>query len=146
MCHQEPKSHVATDAPQYKVGGWTRPFLLGAALVCFALAILGVFLPVLPTTPFLLLTSYFLVRSSPKLNQRLLESKFFGPILIDWQQRRGVRRAVKVTSIVMVCIAVAATVYFSRDSVTICAVVLGLAAVGIFVILRLPTIEPIDEK
>ena len=83
--------------------------LVGAAAF-FAVGVLGVFLPVLPATPFLLLTSYFLVRSSPRLNAALLRSRFFGPILKDWQVHGGVRRDVKIQAIVIVVIAVAASI------------------------------------
>jgi len=137
----ESKPCESSDAQQAEVSGWKRSLYLGGAAVCFSLGVLGVFLPLLPTTPLLLLTSYFLVRSSPALNRRLLQSKFFGPILQDWQERRGVRRDIKLKSIFTVCIAIAATIYFKRDSVVICTAVLVFAAIGIGVILRLPTIE-----
>jgi uncharacterized membrane protein YbaN (DUF454 family) len=62
-----------------------RLFFLFLVAVCFLLACVGIVIPGPPTTPFLLLTSYFLVRSFPQLNSRLLKSRFFGPILTDWQ-------------------------------------------------------------
>ncbi|NOY28703.1 MAG: DUF454 domain-containing protein [Planctomycetes bacterium] len=50
------------------------------------LGIIGIALPGLPTTPFLLLTSFFLARSWPRMHQRLLASKLFGPVLRPWKQ------------------------------------------------------------
>ena len=58
-------------------------FLLG--LVCSALGFLGVFLPLLPTTPFLLLAAYGFARSSPRLHERLRNSRSFGPYLRQWE-------------------------------------------------------------
>jgi hypothetical protein len=112
---------------------------LSVAGVFFGLGVLGAILPVLPATPFLLLTSYFLVRSSPRLNAALLRSRFFGPILIDWQVHGGVRQDVKAKSIVVVVIAVALTILLSSFSWRATLIVMLLAAVGIVVILRLPT-------
>ncbi|MCR9202358.1 MAG: YbaN family protein, partial [Planctomycetaceae bacterium] len=107
----------------------------------FVLGALGLLLPGLPTTPFLLLTSYFLVRISPQLNQKLLRSRFVGGILTDWQVKRGVRSSVKVRAVSVVVLAVSATVYFTRDRPLPACVTVLLAAVGITVILRLPGID-----
>jgi len=112
-----------------------------AALLFFVLGALGLLLPGLPTTPFLLLTSYFLVRISPKLNQKLLRSRFVGGILTDWQVKRGVRSSVKVRAVSVVTLAVSVTVYFSRERPLLAAITLLLAAVGITVIMRLPAID-----
>lgn len=105
----------------------------------FILGVAGAILPVLPATPFLLLTSYFLIRTSPRLNAMLLRSRFFGPILTDWQVNGGVRRDVKVKAIVIVLVAVALTIFLTSDSLIPALIVTVLAAVGIGVILFLPT-------
>jgi len=56
----------------------------------------------LALAPFLLLASFFLARSSPRLNDALLKSKYLGPILEDWQKRGGIRSDVKVQAIMLV--------------------------------------------
>ena len=119
--------------------GLGRVLLLFVAGVCFLLGILGVLLPGLPATPFLLLTSYFLIRSSPRLNAALLRSRFFGPILRDWQIHGGVRKDVKVKAVVMVALSVVATSILLRFSLLSIAGVFTFAAIGIVVILRLPS-------
>ena len=119
--------------------GWKKLVLLSFAGVFFGLGVLGAFLPGLPATPFLLLTSHFLVRSSPRLNAALLRSRLFGPILIDWQVRGGVRLDVKVKAIVVAAIAVMLTIFLSGYSLLPTLTVILLAAVGITVILRLPS-------
>ena len=113
-----------------------------AAGFFFLLGMLGVILPALPTTPFLLLTSYFLVRCSPKLNAALLRSRFIGPVLTDWQEKRGVRPDIKVKAIAGVVIAIAASIYFAGNSILVVTAILLLAAIGIYVIVRLPVIKP----
>ncbi len=121
------------------VHGWKKLVLLSFAGVFFGLGVLGAFLPGLPATPFLLLTSYFLVRSSPRLNAALLRSRLFGRILIDWQVHGGVRPDVKVKAIVAVVIAVMLTIFLSGYSLLPTLTVILLAAIGITVILRLPS-------
>lgn len=123
------------------VHGWKRVGFLVVAAVFFVLGVAGAILPVLPATPFLLLTSYFLVRSSPRLNRRLLKSRLLGPILVDWQVRRGVRRHIKVKAVVIVIATIALTVVLSGYSPVTTAVVIALASIGIFVIWRLPSVE-----
>lgn len=125
-----------------EVPAWKRLLFLGGAGLFFIIGVIGAVLPVLPATPFLLLTSYFLVRSSPKLNRRLLRSRYLGPILTDWQVHGGVRPDVKVQSVVFVVLTVALTSFLTGYAWLPTVVVVALAAVGIFVIFRLPSIKP----
>ena len=107
--------------------------------MCLILGAAGAVLPGLPTTPFLLLTSYFLVRSYPRLNDVLLRSKFFGPILTDWQQQRAVRSHIKIQAISVVVIVVTVSIYLSEAALWSIIAVVVPACIGIGVILRLPT-------
>ena len=115
-------------------------FLLAAALF-FVLAVVGVVLPGLPTTPFLLLTSYFLVRSSPRLNRRLLSSRMFGPLLRDWNRHRAIRPRVKTVTLIVMATVVGASLLFGNFSPPILAVILVFVAIGLTVVLRLPVIR-----
>ncbi len=78
--------------PQNQLKRWT---LISLGLVCLVLGLIGVVLPLLPTTPFVLLASACFMRSSPRLNQKLLSHPTFGPIIEDWQETRGIKRSVK---------------------------------------------------
>lgn len=64
-----------------------RWFYLSLALASLALGIVGIFLPVLPTVPFILLSAWAAARSSPRLLQWLENHPRFGPAISDW--RRG---------------------------------------------------------
>jgi uncharacterized membrane protein YbaN (DUF454 family) len=72
-----------------------RWLLLLLAAVSLALAVLGLFLPVLPTVPFVLLAAWAAARSSPRLEQALLRHPRFGPALRDWRSAGVVRRPAK---------------------------------------------------
>lgn len=128
------------------INGALRWGYLSFAGLFFLLAIAGAFLPVLPTTPFLLLTSYFLTRCSPKLNQRLLQSRLFGPILSDWQTHHGIRPQIKKRAIIIVLLMVATSCYFTQPQPLVLAAILAITAIGLSVIIRLPTIANSSEN
>lgn len=130
---QPPEPNVAPTST-----GWRRAVQLTLAGLCFVLGVIGAILPGLPTTPFLLLTSGLLLRSSPRLNAMLLRSRFFGPILHDWQVHRGVRTDVKIKAVCGVLIAIAATLYFVQPTGWTRVILLTAAPIGLAVIVKLP--------
>ena len=69
-----------------------------------ALATVGVFLPLLPTVPFLLLSAWFAVRGSDDLHQWLLNHPRFGKILRDWEEQGAMSRKSKVLSVSMIIV------------------------------------------
>lgn len=65
------------------------------ASLALGLGALGVLLPGLPTTPFLLLAAWAGARGWPELEQRLLRHEKYGPMILDWRQHRAVPRRAK---------------------------------------------------
>jgi len=82
----------------------TRAFWLGLGLVCVALGAIGVFLPLLPTTIFLIIAAYAFARSSERLHNWLLSNKVFGPLIKDWQDHGRIRRPAKVMALISMTI------------------------------------------
>ena len=71
-----------------------------------SLGLVGVFIPLLPTTPFVILAAFFFERGSPKFHNWLLQHKYLGPPLKDWQKYRRIRRKFKVLAVAMILISV----------------------------------------
>lgn len=72
-----------------------RAFWLVVAYASLGLALAGIVVPVLPTTPFALLAAYAGARGSARLHERLLAHRVLGPVIRDWQAGRAVRRRPK---------------------------------------------------
>lgn len=79
----------------------TRLVALLLAYCFLALAIIGVFLPGLPTVPFLLLTAWFAARGSERLHSWLYAHPTFGKLLTDWEQQKAISRNSKVIAVAM---------------------------------------------
>ena len=101
---------------------------------------IGVVLPGIPTTPFLILASYFFVRSSPALHRKLLQSKTFGPILQDWHRHRGLKRRVKHVAVTACTLVVGMSLAFGGLPWPARLLVGLAAAYGIWFVSRLPTV------
>ena len=84
----EPPDRTMLPAP-------VRWLLLALAVVCLALAIVGIFLPVLPTVPFVLLAAWAASLSSPRLSRWLDNHPLFGKPLNEWRRHGVVRRRAK---------------------------------------------------
>lgn len=126
------------------VHGVRRVVYVGLGLFFVGLGVLGALLPVLPTTPFLLLASYFFVRSSVRLHAWLLRSRLFGGFLRDWQRHRGVRPRVKLTALLVMATTVALSIVLGQLAWPLVVLLVGLASIGAVVVLRLPVIrEPV---
>ena len=74
--------------------------------ISLGLGVAGIFLPVLPTTPFLLLTAALWFRSSPKLYGRLMASKCLGPYIRNFREHRAIPMRIKIVSVSMLWTAI----------------------------------------
>lgn len=72
-----------------------RWLLLGFAVLCVVLGIIGIVVPGMPTTVFILMAAWAAARSSPRFHAWLLRSRVFGPMIIDWENGHRVSRRAK---------------------------------------------------
>lgn len=76
------------------------------------LGIAGAFLPVLPTTPFLLLTAACYARASTRFYNWLLNNRLFGPTVIEWRRYRSIRYRTKWTAILLMAVTLGVSIVF----------------------------------
>jgi uncharacterized membrane protein YbaN (DUF454 family) len=129
-----------------RVRGWRKAVYLMLAGAALALGLLGIVLPGLPTTPFVLLGSFFLVRSSRRLHERLLTSRLFGGVLRDWYLHRGLRPHVRARAVAVVALVMAVSLAVARPAMPVTLTIVALAACGLFVIWRLPSVRVTDGR
>lgn len=91
---------------------WIRLLLIAAGWLCVLLGVLGVFLPLLPTTPFMLLAAACFARSSRRFHDRLLANRTFGPLIHQWQRERSIPYKTKVTAIALMSGTLATSIVF----------------------------------
>jgi len=85
-----------------------RPIYLLLGLATTGLGIVGAFLPLLPTTPLLILATWFFARSSPRLERWLLDHPRFGALLRSWRDQGAIPRRAKI----LACCGIAVGVVF----------------------------------
>ena len=121
-----------------------RVLLIIVGWVSVLLGVMGIFLPVLPTTPFLLLAAACFVRTSPKFYQWLVEHPRLGKYIVYYLEGKGIPLRAKVYTIALMVITMSTTAYF----VPVTAVRILLPLVGVLValyIVRQPTLERLPE-
>ncbi len=103
-------------------------FIVGClALVC---GIIGAVLPLLPTTPFLLVATFAFARSSPRLHAWLIEHPRFGPPINDWHTQGAISRNAKIMAVVAMVVTFAISLALGAAPVilTVQGIVLSCAA------------------
>lgn len=108
--------------------------------VAIALGVLGIALPVLPTTPFILLAAWCFAKGSPRCHQWLRSNRYFGQMVQDWERQKGLRRRYRRRAVAMMLVT------FSISLIVVPKIWLKIMLVGILVsvliyLYRLPVIE-----
>lgn len=91
-----------------------RTIYFGLGWLFLALGIIGIFLPLLPTTPFLLLTAFFFARSSIRWHKWLLSQPHLGPLILDWQKHGVIRTRAKLMATGLMVPLVSISLFFGN--------------------------------
>ena len=124
-----------------KRGYPVRSIYLAAGMLMTAVGIVGVFLPLLPTTPFLLVAVWCFSRSSPRLEQWLLTHRTLGPPLANWRREGAISARAKTIALCLIAASYGFFYYRTTPS-PLLAVIVGLilSASALFILTRpLPT-------
>lgn len=105
-----------------------------------ALGMLGAVLPILPTTPFILVAAACFAKSSPYLYNKLLSNRIFGPLIRDWREYQSIPKRAKRIAILSILFAVAWSCYLLSDFY-LQVMVIGLVSWPVVFILKLPLSE-----
>jgi len=116
-------------------GTWIRILLIVAGTFFMGLGIVGIFVPLLPTTPFLLLAAACYARSSQRCYGWLLNNKWFGNYIRSYLERKGVPLKAKVATITLLWITIGSSIAFAVQSFVI-RLILVLIAIGVSVHIR----------
>ncbi len=111
-------------------------------VIFLSLGIIGVFLPILPTTPFLLLTSFCFLRSSKRLYNWLVNHRIFGVFIYNYLTYKSATRNTKIGTLVFLW----ASLFISSLFISQLAIKLVLLAVGIGVTIHICTLRTFVQK
>lgn len=123
-----------------KVNNRFNKFLLiTAGVISVFLAFLGIFLPILPTTPFLLLAAFLFSKSSDKFYYWLINNKLFGSFIKNYREGKGVSRQAKFISLTSLWLVMGSTIIYAIHIIYI-KILLLLIAIAVTVhLLKIPT-------
>jgi uncharacterized membrane protein YbaN (DUF454 family) len=107
---------------------WMRAFYIAAGSIALALGVAGIFLPLLPTTPFVLLAAACYARGSSRFHGWLLANRTFGPMIREWQEHRSIPYRTKLTAVALMSLTLGVSIVFFVEPVWL---KLALAAMGV---------------
>jgi uncharacterized membrane protein YbaN (DUF454 family) len=113
-----------------------RVLWLAVGFLATGCGIAGVVLPLVPTTPFLLLAAFAFARSSPRLHDWLVNHPRFGPPIADWQAHGAISRRTKLVAAAVMIATLALSVVTGVRSEIVVVQALVLSAVAVFVLTR----------
>ncbi|MCS7053457.1 MAG: YbaN family protein [Ignavibacterium sp.] len=102
-------------------------FYLISGILLVAIGVIGIFLPVLPTTIFLILASACFVKSSPKANEWLRNHRILGIYIKNYQEKSGLTIKAKIFNIVFLWIMILASAFLLTDELYIKILLLAIA-------------------
>ena len=117
-----------------------RALFIFLGFLSLGIGIVGIILPGLPTTPLVLLAAYFFSKSSPKFHQWLLNNKWFGKYIKDYQENPSINLKTKIIAQLMMWTMVLYSVFFLIDYFPAKIMVILLGLIGFwYVVIHIPT-------
>lgn len=106
-----------------------KKLLVLAGFISLGLGVVGIFLPLLPTTPFLLLASFCFLRGSTRLHDWLIHHRLFGEFIRNYEEKRTIPMKVKVSALVLLWISIILSACLIGK--TVVAVILSVIALAV---------------
>ena len=121
---------MGNDNKALAIQAWLRILLVIAGTFFVGLGIVGIFVPVLPTTPFLLLAAACYARGSQRFYGWLLNNKWFGSYIRNYLERKGIPLRVKVVTVTLLWITIGVSVAFAVETLVL-KLILVIIAIGV---------------
>lgn len=115
--------------------------LIIAGSLSVVLGVIGIFIPLLPTTPFLLLAAACYVRSSDKLYQRLINNKYLGKYILNYREKRGVPLQAKIAAIIFLWASMIINIVYIVKAWQISVLLIIIAVVVTVHLIRMKTMK-----
>lgn len=123
----------------------THILLITVGWLSVVLAIFGIFLPLLPTTPFLLLAAICFAKSSPRFYQWLMTNRWFGEYLNNYRAGRGMQLRHKITALTLMWVSISYSVIMVAEAHWLRALLLLIAVLVTWHLVRMPTYRLMDQ-
>jgi len=101
-----------------RIGGRSMPLRVALVLIGIAALVLGavgVFVPLLPTTPFVILAAACFARSSTRFHRWITANRVFGPTILEWEEHRSIPRRTKAIAIGLMLVTIGSSIVFFID-------------------------------
>jgi uncharacterized membrane protein YbaN (DUF454 family) len=108
-----------------------RRLLIGAGTLSTGIGIIGIFIPILPTTPFLLLAAACYMRSSERFYKWLIHNRIFGAYVRNYIEGRGMPVKMKIFIILLLWLAIGLTITFAVQNNIVIRIILICIAIGV---------------
>lgn len=113
-----------------------RPVWVACGAVSLACGAVGTVLPLVPTTPFILLSAYAFARSSPRLHSWLIRHPHFGPLIENWHLHGAIDRRTKIASASVMAATPVVSWMLGVSATVLCVQIIVLLAAAAFVLTR----------
>lgn len=121
-------------------------FLSSIGIFAVGAGIVGIFVPLVPTTPFLLLAGWCFCRSSPRLHRWLLAHPWFGHYIKQYQEQRGIPRPAKILGLLMLWLSMGYLIIFVIQALWLRVLLTAIALAVSIYLLHLKTLSHTDVK
>ena len=118
-----------------------KAILTACGTLCVALGVVGMFLPLLPTTPFLLAAAFCYARSSPRFYQWLTTNRWCGSYIRNYREGRGIARQHKIAALTLLWLTIGITAIFATALCWLRILLVGIATAVTIHILRIKTYQ-----
>lgn len=116
-----------------------KTFYVVTGSVCLGIGAVGIFVPILPTTPFLLLAAACYYKGSERMHRWLLNNRYFGNYIRNYREGKGITLKAKTFTLFLLWIVISYSIFFVTSMIVLQILLLGIAVAVSVHVITLPT-------